>query len=67
MNPELAAKVELWRQKIAEGTLTKEEQVEAVKYLRAGRISSIQSAPAKRAKAIKAIPNAEDLLSDMEG
>lgn len=65
---ELQAKITMWRQKSAEGTLTIDEMKEAIIYLRAGRISAAAHSPAaKRKKAVAAIPKAGDLLSELEG
>ncbi len=70
IDPVLQSKIAGWRQRAAEGTLTKEEMIEAVKLLRAGRISSAQAAgaaAAKRKVAIREIPKAGDLLDELEG
>lgn len=67
---ELSAKIAAWRLKAAEGTLTLEEMKEATKYLRAGRMqagAAASASVAKRKKAIAEIPNAEDMLNDLEG
>jgi len=65
---ELQAKIASWRLRAAEGTLTREEMKEAIIHLRAGRVAAAAvSAPAKRAKAIREIPKAGDLLDELEG
>ncbi len=67
ISAELSSKISLWRAKIADGTITREEMKEAVLHLRQGRLAAAQSATTtKRAKAMKAIPNADDLLSSFE-
>jgi hypothetical protein len=64
---ELQAKITHWRHAAATNSLTLEEMKEAVKYLRAGRVTAMAAAgAAKRKTAIKVIPNADDLLSEME-
>ncbi len=66
MTPELQAKISLWRSRAATGDLTVEEVREALTYLRADRKSAAASTDkAKRAKAIKAIPSADDLLNEL--
>ncbi len=64
--PDLASKIEYWRAAAANGTLTREDTKEFVTLLRAGRMAAAQaSASAKRTKAIKEIPHADDLLGDL--
>lgn len=64
---ELQAKINAWRQRAAEGTLTLDEMKEAILYLRQDRMQAATSAAAtKRKKAIIAIPSAADMLSDLE-
>jgi hypothetical protein len=59
----LAVRVEQWRAKAREGTLTLEEQREAIVALRAGRVAAAQASP-KRAAGSKATEpvNIDDLL-----
>jgi len=67
ISPELSQKISEWRIRCADGTITQEEMIEAVRYLRAGRVASASSAAVtKRKAAIKAIPNAADLLDEIE-
>ncbi len=64
--PELASKIEYWKDHAAKGTLTLEMTKDFIKELRAGRMAAAQaSAAAKRTKAIKDIPAAADLLGDL--
>ena len=70
MTPELNAKIALWRQQLASGSLSPAEEealmVEAVKVLRAGRVgAAIASDTSRRAKAKAEIPSADDLLGEM--
>jgi hypothetical protein len=72
-NPQLdlQMRVERWRQKAREGTLTLEETRDAIKVLRAGR-SLITAATGgsktnAKAKAKVAKPSGDDLLSELEG
>lgn len=68
MNPELSAKIALWREKAADGTLTQEEMVEAIKIIREDRVSAIRSSEAgRKAKAKAVIPAADDLLAELAG
>jgi len=63
---ELQAKITSWRLRAAENALTLDEMREAIKLLRAGRLTALgASAAAKRTKAIAVIPSAEDMLADL--
>ena len=66
--PEQQAKIAVWRQKAMEGTLSLEEQKEAVVMLRAGRRSAAAaSEQARRSRARKEIPSAEEMLNELDG
>lgn len=67
MSPELLAKISIWRAKANDGTLTLEEQREAVMALRGDRkIAATSGDSAKRtAKAKAAVPNADDMLGEL--
>ena len=66
MTPDLQAMIQLLRFKAAEGTLTRDEQRQAVEALRGNRLTAMTSSDtARRAKAKAAIPNADDLLAEM--
>lgn len=68
MTPELASKVQTWRARAIDGSLTREEMKEAITALRAGRVgASIASDKSRRAKAKAEIPDAMDLLAEMGG
>lgn len=65
---EMQAKLAEWRRKSAEGTITLEEMKEAIIALRAGRLAASAAASvAKRKAAAKVIPNADELLDEIEG
>lgn len=71
-SPEVQSRIATWRQKAIDGTLTKEEMLEAIVLLRQDRRSaSVASAGAatarKKAAAPKVVPTADDLLSDLMG
>lgn len=60
------AKIALWRQKALEGTLTLDEMKEAVRALRAGRLTAAAASDTSRRKAAKAaIPSADDMLEEL--
>lgn len=70
-SPDLQAKIQLWRAKAREGTLTQDEMREAILALRRDRLSI--SAPAtagskvNRTRAVaKAKPNSDDLLAELD-
>ena len=67
---ELQAKIQLWRQKAREGTLTQEEMREAIAALRQDRIGAAGTSAASRerkatARAQKNV-NSDDLLSELD-
>jgi hypothetical protein len=62
---DIQTKVQIWRQKCTNGTITLEEMREAISYLRADRKAA--SAAAVKTKATKAKPNSDDLLKELEG
>lgn len=64
---EMQAKLAEWRRKSAEGTITLEEMKEAIVALRAGRLAAGAAASvAKRKAAAKVIPNADELLGELD-
>ncbi len=65
MTPELQSQIAIWRQKEADGTMTLEDYRLAVRALREDRQSAATASATKRAKAKAAIPNANDLLSEL--
>jgi hypothetical protein len=68
MTPELQIKVEEWRRKALDGTLTPEEMREAVIFLRQTRVNAAKSSSAaKERKAAKAPVDADALLNELEG
>ena len=71
MSPELSAKVQLWRQKARDGSLTQDEMREAIAALRQDRAGAAATSAASRerkatAKA-KASVNSDDLLNELDG
>lgn len=71
LSPEAQAKVQLWRQKAREGTLTQDEMREAIATLRQDRIAAAVVSATSRAKksatAAKKAVNSDDLLSELDG
>lgn len=67
-SPELQSKIAVWRAKANEGTLTMEEQREAVAAIRGERKSAANASEgAKRKVAKAAIPDAKALLGALGG
>jgi hypothetical protein len=67
---EMQSKITAWRHKAAAGTLSIDEMKEAVRELRAGRMTAAAAANAgasTRAKAKVAVPSAANLLGELEG
>ena len=65
----LATQLESWKEKAINGTITIDELTEAIKVLRANRLSAgiAQSrARAIKTTATKVIPNADDLFADLK-
>ena len=60
------AKIQLWRQKARDGTLTIEEQREIIATLRQGRLSAAQASAKAKASKAKSAPNSDDLLSELD-
>jgi hypothetical protein len=68
MNIDLQSKISIWRQKALDNTLTVEEMKDAIIALRNGRVgAAIASDTARRKKAVKVVPSADDLLSELDG
>ncbi len=71
LSPEAQAKVQLWRQKAREGTLTQDEMREAIATLRQDRVAAAGASAVSRAKksatAAKKAVNSDDLLSELDG
>jgi hypothetical protein len=71
MSPELSAKVQLWRQKARDGSLTQDEMREAIIALRQDRAgAAVTSAASRERKATakaKASVNSDDLLNELDG
>ena len=64
-SPELQAKISLWRQKSADGTITDEELTEAITLLRGERKTATENAAKRRKTAIKETKTADDLLNEL--
>lgn len=64
--PEINQRIAILRAKAAAGTLTEADMVEAIQFLRAGRVGAqIASDTSRRKKATMDIPDADDLLREM--
>lgn len=50
MTPDLLAKIEEWRRKSADGTITMDEQKEAILLLRQTRVTALTASKASKAK-----------------
>ena len=71
MSPEMNAKIQLWRQKAREGTLTQDEMKEAIAALRQDRIgaSGRNEATRERKATTRAKKNisSDALLNELDG
>ncbi len=70
-SPELINKVAEWRRKAADGTLTLEEQKEAILVLRQNRTAALSAQPKAKSsgggRAKKGPVNADALLGELDG
>lgn len=66
-SPEFQSKLALFRQKVADGTITDAELTEAVAILRAERKTAVTNSAKRHAAAKKETRSAEDLLAELEG
>lgn len=65
--PELQAKIALWRQKAAQGTLSRDEMREAILALREGRVgAAVASESSRRKRAKTEVPDANELLAGLD-
>ena len=66
MTPEVQSQIAIWRAKAEAGQLTLEEQKAAVLLMRGARKGAVVSSEqARRSKAKKEIPSADDLLKGL--
>lgn len=63
---ELQAKINEWRQKAADGTMTEEEAIEAIAALRGGNRAAAAVGSVK-AKEKKAVPDVGNMLDQLKG
>lgn len=61
---DLSAKIDLWRQKAAAGTLSLDECREALSILRAGRVAASQTSTTSRTKKASAAKSKQPIDSD---
>lgn len=66
MSPELASRIQIWRQRARDNTLTEADMAEAVAALRGDRQgAAIASDTSRRKSAKAAIPDAESMLAEL--
>ena len=67
MSAIISSQIQLWRQKVADNTITEDELREAIAAIRKERVACSEKSTASRAKAApkaaKAAINADDLLA----
>jgi hypothetical protein len=64
---ETLIKIQQFRQKMADGTLTEEEAIEAVRMLRGGNARAAAIGGASKARAAKAPVDVGGLMGELEG
>lgn len=68
MTPEINQRIALLRSKVAAGTVTEADMVEAIQLLRSGRVGAAAASDGARRKTAKAvIPDADSLLDELGG
>jgi len=66
MSSVISANIQLWRQKVADGTITKEELTEAIAAIRKERVgASVKSDTSRAKKAPKEAPNVGDMFNEL--
>lgn len=63
MDLPIPAQVDIWRQKVLQGTATDEELKQAIEVLRAGRVAA--ATPAKKASTAAPARSASDILDKL--
>jgi hypothetical protein len=68
-SPEVHSRISQLRARADSGEITDEEYREVIQLLRAGRVSAVYSGEkrASKAKVRAAIPDAQDMLDELEG
>ena len=68
MSPEMQTKFAMWRAKNANGELSRADMAEIIRAIRGDRVGAqVASDQSRRKKAKAEIPNADDLLSELDG
>jgi hypothetical protein len=64
MSQVITSQIQLWRQKVHDGTITTEEMRDAIAAIRKERVNASEKSAVSRAKAApKAVVNADDVLA----
>jgi hypothetical protein len=64
LTPDMKIKLEEYRRKVTDGSVTREELAEAVRIMREGRFSAAATSKASKVKKEQASINSDDLLED---
>jgi hypothetical protein len=66
VSPETASRIQIWRQRARDGTLTEADMAEAIAALRGERQgAAIASDTSRRKNAKAAVPDAESMLAEL--
>jgi len=66
VSPDLVSKIQIWRQRSRDGSLTEADMAEAVLALRGDRKSAAIASDTSRRKTAKAVvPDADDMLKEL--
>lgn len=66
MSPDLVSRVQIWRQRAKEGSLTEADMAEAIAAIRGDRKSAAIASDTSRRKTAKAVvPDADDMLKEL--
>ena len=66
-SPELQSKIQMWKQKSLDGTITIEEMKEAIIHLRGDRPSSADAPKASKSRTKGPVRSADDMLGELDG
>lgn len=64
-SPETQTKITQWRQRAREGTMSQQDMIEAITYLRGERTGAVASSRTPASRIAKPVVNTDDLLAEL--
>jgi hypothetical protein len=64
LTPDMREKLDIYRRKVTEGTVTRDELAEAVRIMREGRLGAASASKASKAKKEASVVDSDSLLDD---